>query len=65
MSQSLIECANKKCTDFNIEKSPNKVDFNRSKNCVHCQCDQALKSIAQQDYVENGQWHKVWNTIAL
>ena len=31
-----LECANKKCAYLKVQKSPNKVDFNRSKRCMHC-----------------------------
>ena len=41
-----LECANKKCAYLKIQNSPNRVDFNRSKCCVHVTV-KPLKSIAQ------------------
>lgn len=60
-----LECANKKCAYLKIQKSPNKVDFNRSKRCTHCQSEAIEKHCTARKYVENDRCHKKMTVIYL
>ena len=60
-----LECANKKCAYLKIHKSPNKVDFNRSKRCVHCHSEAIKKHCSARKYVENDRCHKKMTVIYL
>ena len=60
-----LECANKKCAYLIIQKSPNKVDFNRSKRCVHCHYEAIKKHCSARKYVENDRCHKKMTVIFL
>jgi len=60
-----LECANKKCAYLKVQKSPNKVDFNRSKRCMHCQCEAIRNHCSARKYVENDRCHKKMRVIYL
>ncbi|XP_068742928.1 uncharacterized protein [Montipora capricornis] len=53
-----LECANKKCAYLKIQKSPNKVDFYKSKRCMHCHREAIKKTCSPRKYVENDRCHK-------
>ena len=60
-----LECGNKKCAYLKIQKCPNKVDFNRSKRCMHCHCEAIEKHCSARKYIENDRCHKKMTVIYL
>ena len=60
-----LECANKKCAYLKIQKSPNKVDFYRSKRCMHWHLEAIKKTCSARKYVENYRCHKKMTVIYL
>jgi len=53
-----MECSNTKCPYRKIYQFPNRVDFTRSKTCMHCKVEPSHVNCSARKYVENDRCHK-------
>ena len=58
-------CRNHECSYRKIHKSPNVVDFTRSKKCLHCQGEPSRISCSARKYVENDRCHNKMTVVYI